>query len=265
MQEIQVEHILRRLGSSQSGQAWKDFLHGYSAIVLQVIRHFEREPDGVSDCYLFVCDQLRRNAFCRLKQYRVGGATAFSTYLRAVIRNLCIDWHRKEFGRHRVFQSVEKRSPFEQEIFQRVFEQGASIEEAFELLRPGFPNATREQVAECVEQLQAGLSQRQRWLLSVRRSTTTPHAADTDVSNGFVEVVSDGAPNPEALAAEREKQYRLRKALAQLNSGERLLLQLRYEQELTLEQVARVSGLGNAQQADRKIREILDRLRNELG
>jgi DNA-directed RNA polymerase specialized sigma subunit len=49
-----------------------------------------------------------------------------------------------------------------------------------------------------------------------------------------------------------------------MSSGDRLLLQLRYEQELTLEQVARVLHLENAQQADRRIREVLSRLRTEI-
>ena len=41
-------------------------------------------------------------------------------------------------------------------------------------------------------------------------------------------------------------------------------LNLRYEEGLTLEQVARLAGLGNAQQADRRIKEILARLREEM-
>jgi DNA-directed RNA polymerase specialized sigma subunit len=39
---------------------------------------------------------------------------------------------------------------------------------------------------------------------------------------------------------------------------------MRYEQDLTLEQVARVLGLENAQAADRRIREVLQRLRKDV-
>jgi hypothetical protein len=41
-------------------------------------------------------------------------------------------------------------------------------------------------------------------------------------------------------------------------------LRLRYEEGLTLDQAARLTGLGNAQRADRRIREILTRLREEM-
>jgi len=43
------------------------------------------------------------------------------------------------------------------------------------------------------------------------------------------------------------------------------LVRLRYEQGLTLGKVAELTGLKDAQTADRRIRSILDTLREELG
>jgi DNA-directed RNA polymerase specialized sigma subunit len=53
-------------------------------------------------------------------------------------------------------------------------------------------------------------------------------------------------------------------ALSRLDRDERLLLRLRYEEGLTLDQVSRLAGLGNAQRADRRIKEVLTRLREEM-
>lgn len=75
----------------------------------------------------------------------------------------------------------------------------------------------------------------------------------------------DPGPGPEALAARREQRRLLLQALSRLSSPERLLVRLRFEQGLSLDQVSRVTGLENAQQADRRLREVLRRLREELG
>lgn len=61
-----------------------------------------------------------------------------------------------------------------------------------------------------------------------------------------------------------ERRGALDRALDRLSKRERLLVRLRFEQELTLEQIAKLLDLGNAQRADRQIKEILARLREEM-
>ena len=53
-------------------------------------------------------------------------------------------------------------------------------------------------------------------------------------------------------------------ALAAIGVPERLLIRLRYEEELTLEQIARLSGLPDAQTVDRRIKQVLAALRKTL-
>ena len=76
--------------------------------------------------------------------------------------------------------------------------------------------------------------------------------------------IADPGPDPETLAEIGEQRAALTRALSRLEKEERLLLHLRYEEGLTLEQVAQLAGLGNAQRADRRIREILTRLREDM-
>ena len=61
-----------------------------------------------------------------------------------------------------------------------------------------------------------------------------------------------------------ESRGALGRALARLSKRERLLVRMRFEQELTLDQIARLLNLGNAQRADRQIKMILTRLREEF-
>jgi DNA-directed RNA polymerase specialized sigma subunit len=52
--------------------------------------------------------------------------------------------------------------------------------------------------------------------------------------------------------------------MAHLPGSDRLLLRLRFEQELTLQQVANLTRLGNTQRVERRIQDILARLREEM-
>ena len=76
--------------------------------------------------------------------------------------------------------------------------------------------------------------------------------------------IPDPRPDPEARAVIEERQRSLGRALARLPKRESLLVRLRFEQELTLEQIAKLLDLGNAQRADRQIKDVLARLREAL-
>src|SRR5258706_12794353 len=95
--------ILRGLTSDEAQSAWSEFLQSYAALIYQVVGFFERDTDHAADCFLFVCEHLSNNRYRRLRAFRVDGPAKFTTWLRAVVRNLCLDWHRKEFGRQRIF------------------------------------------------------------------------------------------------------------------------------------------------------------------
>jgi len=265
MADESVARILMQLQSKDSHAAWSDFLREYSQTVLQVIRRLERDPDCVSDCFLFVCEQLAHQRFRRLKRFRVRGPASFSTWLQVVVRHLCLDWRRKEFGRWRVFQSVARLSPLDQEVFRCLYDQGASVDESVLLLAPQFPAISHRKVLESVKRLENALSPRQRWLLAARQAEASDPPAVAGEDESPVETVPDLGPSPESAAILEEQQAHLQRALDGLAPRERLVLQLRFEEELTLEQIARLMALGDAQRVDRFLRQILARLRKALG
>jgi DNA-directed RNA polymerase specialized sigma subunit len=63
----------------------------------------------------------------------------------------------------------------------------------------------------------------------------------------------------------RDTKLAVVRAFAQLNSRDRLLLRLRFAESLSFVEVARLLGLKDAQTADRRIRDVLERLREKLG
>ena len=260
-EEIIVE-VLEQLRSGESPEAWTQFLQQYSGLIFHVVRHFEHNNDHAADCFQFVCEHLSEKRFRRLRQFKVDGPAKFSTWLRAVVRNLCLDWHRKEFGRHRVFKSISRLSTFDQEVFRSIYERGVPIDEAFLQLRPGFPSLTKIQLEQSVERIDKQLTTKQRWLLGARSMRNSPSTLDQ--SDSLPLSISDAKPDPEAQVLIAEKRAALGRALLRLSKPERLLVRLRFEQELTLDQISRLLNLGNAQRVDRQIRDVLARLREGM-
>jgi RNA polymerase sigma factor (sigma-70 family) len=265
MPEQSVENILQQLRSRDPHVAWTEFLEEYSVLIFQVGRYFERDLDRASDCFQFVCEKLSEDRFRRLLRFKPQGTASFSTWLRAVVRNLCLDWRRKEFGRRRPLRSISRLSIFDQEVFSCVYERGVSAEETLHLLQSKFPDVTSERVAESRDRIEQGLSAKQRWLLGIRSMRRAQGANTTfEEAEAAPLEIPDPRPDPEAQALLGERRGALDRALDRLSKRERLLVRLRFEQELTLEQIAKLLDLGNAQRADRQIKDILARLREEL-
>lgn len=265
MEDQQITRILERLGSRDAQDAWSEFLEAYSPLILQVAQIFERDPDHVGDCFLFVCEQLNQNRFRRLRRFKPGGPARFGTWLRIVMRNLCLDWRRKEFGRHRVFDVVARLTAFDRDVYSKVFEQGLSSEETLFSLRTRYPGLKQEGVDHSVESIQRALTPRQHWLLSMRHLRTEPLESESaDSKESLERQIPDPRPDPETLSLTRQQQAAVERGLDRLSKSERLLLKLRFEQDLTLREVAELLDLKDAQTADRRIREVLEKLRQEL-
>ena len=110
--------------------AWDDFLREYASMVLQVVQLFERDQDRIDDCFLFACQQLRRHRMRRLRKFDASGSASFATWLRAVVRNLCLDWRRSRFGRTRLFRSIARLPELDQEVFRCTYDRRLTENEA---------------------------------------------------------------------------------------------------------------------------------------
>jgi RNA polymerase sigma factor (sigma-70 family) len=265
MDDLQTDVLFRQLRSRDPREAWARFLELYSALLFDVARRFEREEDAVADCYLSICEQLSADGFRRLLRFRPDGPASFSTWLCAVARNLCLDWHRREFGRHRVFESVARMPALDQEIFRGVFVERLPIEDLFLKLQPRHPGMTIQCMAERARVVGQALSSRQRWLLTVRGSRGSPQASGA-AQHDEAELlrIPSEMPNPETWAGLQEERATLLRALSRLPAGERLLVKLRFARELTLAEIAKLMGFENPQAADRRIRDVVEKLRAEM-
>jgi RNA polymerase sigma factor (sigma-70 family) len=260
-----IAGILARLASREFQEAWAEFLEAYSPLILQMVRNFEREPDAVSDCFLFVCERLCEKSSRRLRAFKPGGAAQFPTWLRVVVRNLCLDWHRQEFGRHRIFQSIARLDKLEQAIFRCIFEQGFTQDECLNFLLADYPHLTMDMLEAGVERVRGALTDRQLWLAGARRHSTVPLESDQEGKPGkSAPEPADPAPTAESLLVANEQRDALEIALGRLSKPEKLLVKLRFDEELTLKDIASLLGLKDAQTADRRLRDVIEQLRRAL-
>jgi RNA polymerase sigma factor (sigma-70 family) len=264
MADPEIATILQALRSRRAQEAWVEFLRLYSPVILQVTQLSTPDRDDAADCFVFACEELSRHSFRRLLQFRPEGPATFATWLKVVVRNLYSDWRRKKFGRRRIFRSIQELPQLQREVYQCRCEEGLSADATLSLLQIRLPKLTAEDVADAEEQAHRALSSRQNWLLTIRRKAEKSFAAPADAGALLDLQIMDPSPSPETLASRHQERQRLRTAVAHLPNLERVMLRLRYEQGLTLEKVAHLTGLVDAQTADRRIKSILRRLRGEM-
>lgn len=259
-----VSPLLEALRSPNScGDAWAEFLETYSPVLFQTARACTSDDDAAADCYLYICERFSRNGFRRLLKFKPEGSASFITWLRVVARNLCFDWHRSQSGRPRPFKSLQHLSPLELEVYHRRVVRGASQEETLQQLESIFPAVSIADLSSIEARLQGSLTSRQHWILGTRKQpefSTTVAISGEGSDLGMLDA-PDPAPSQETRIADHEQQSRLERCVRSLPAQERLLVQLRFEQDLSLEEIARVCRLQDAQQVHRKLAAILKKLR----
>src|SRR5437868_1451768 len=89
------------------------------------------------DVFARVCEALREDDLRRLRAFATqqGHRARFSTWLVTVVRHLTVDWFRHRDGRRRLSTLASSLPAIQQQIIARVFTEGRSHREAYELIR----------------------------------------------------------------------------------------------------------------------------------
>lgn len=104
MTSTQPSELVRLLSAGdQASQdhAWDAFIQAFSGLLISTARIFGGDRDAAMDRYAYVLEQLRRDDFKRLRGYAADGRSNFTTWLVVVARRLCLDYHRRRYGRPR--------------------------------------------------------------------------------------------------------------------------------------------------------------------
>jgi RNA polymerase sigma factor (sigma-70 family) len=254
--------LLRRLRSADAGAAWVEFLDLYAPLIMNTAGQFEYEQDRISECFLYACAQLNDNGFRRLLKFNTAGKATFRTWLGSVVFNLCVDWHRREYGRASLLPAISALPAFDQSVYRMVIEQGMGKETCFQSLKADFPDLTRELVAKAAARVYALLTPRQRWQISVRNRGRKP--AYGDPVQGRIDRLPDPAGGPEQEAQRQQELESLQIAIARLPADQRLLLRLRFQEGLTLRKIAQLKYHGDTNATWRGVEAAVDALFQRL-
>lgn len=260
-----IDVLLEKLRAGHAREGWTEFLALYSDHIYKTARLTTGDEETAADCYLYICEQLSRRGFRRLLQFRPDGRASFATWLGVVARNLCLDWLRSRYGRQRAFRFLENLTQFENEVFRLHVQQGMSLDETLAQLKPGNPDVTAEQVDAADARIQQELSPRHRWLLQQRSAERKTISADATEEPGAAAVEpEDPNPSPELAVIAGEEMRLLGQAVARLAPEQRLLIRLRFEEDLSLVEIARLTGAGDAQRVHHRLSVALGELRKYL-
>jgi len=246
--------ILRRFSSADAGPAWTEFLDQYSPLVMKIANRFQYSQGRASDCFLFVCEQLNDNGFSRLLRFNTAGDVRFRTWLATVVFNLCVDWHRREYGRATLLPAISALPAFDQSVYRLVIEKGMDKETAFQTLRSDHPDLTREIVCKSVVRVYSILTPNQRWQITVRHHRKQPNA---NKPSQRPDALPDPKSSPENEIQKQQDLEALQAAMDRLPSQQALLLNLRFQQGLSLKKIAEMMHLGDSNRAWRQLQAAL--------
>lgn len=94
-----VRALLEADDEAAEAAAWSAFLDSYSRLILYIARRSCSTRDAAMDRYAFVLGQLRQDRYKRLRAYTADDRARFTTWLAVVVRRLCMDFHRRSYGR----------------------------------------------------------------------------------------------------------------------------------------------------------------------
>lgn len=224
--------LLQRLFSEDADvaeHAWKEFLRRYSKLFLKVVWQFERDIDAAMEKYVYVCTRLAAGGFARLRKYQPESRVAppkLSTWLTIVVKNLCVEQRRVTEGRRRLPRALQQLSAFDQKVFRLYYWKGNTPHEIAQMLE-GEADRNGLSVAAALERIEA---------LALRPSKTWITGSPTAFLP-FDERHHRRDDTPSPMADDSAFSETL---LAALTPEERLVVRLRFWEDLSAPEIATV-------------------------
>ncbi|MEZ5346457.1 MAG: sigma-70 family RNA polymerase sigma factor [Pyrinomonadaceae bacterium] len=235
------------LFQQESHRAWKLFCEKHSDFIYTMLRHMGFDYDAAMERFVYVFEKLCEDDFRRLKSVKYAGDDGDLTpWLRQVVKNLCISWAWSKNGRKRILGFVKEMSEREQRIFKLYFWQGRTPFEIYEILRLEHDqDAIIEDVFDALEKIITHLSEKKLWRLisGLSRDRKSLSLDYEDEETGLkIEPCEKNGKSPEEKLSANEEKKELNKAFNTLSTREKLVLQFRYEEGLTLGETAKNFG-----------------------
>jgi DNA-directed RNA polymerase specialized sigma24 family protein len=94
-----LARLLAARAAEERDVAWEAFVAEFSQLIHLAARRSARGYDNVMDRYTLVLESLRRDECKRLRGFGERARSGLGTWLVVVSSRLCVDYHRKKYGR----------------------------------------------------------------------------------------------------------------------------------------------------------------------
>ncbi len=230
---------------------WHEFINRFSKLILKIIWQFENDYDAVMDKYLWICGKLCCNDFSVLNKFKIGPheeTPKFTTWLVAVIRNLCVDAHRMHHGRKRIPKALLNLSAVELKIFKLYYWKGYSIEEIDHMFNAD--NACEQiDIAGSIERIETLLGGKNA-LYKEEKYNFISMSGDLDLADRSWEENND-------YSIETFERW-----IAQLSEDERLIVRLKFWENLSAKVIAQHLEIASEQKVYSILKNSLKKLRS---
>jgi RNA polymerase sigma factor (sigma-70 family) len=227
--------------------AWQHFCEKYSDFIYTILRRSGFDYDEAMERFVYVSEKLCEQDFRRLKAIKYAGNDGDLTpWLRQVVKNLCVNWAWSADGRKRLFGFVAEMPPRQQRVFQMYFWQGNTPFEIYENLRLEHDKTVElGDVFDALEEIFLHLSEKKLWRLmsNLNRMRKTLSLDYEDEETGLkLDIIDENAPNAETILQKKEIFQKLKSAFETLSTREKLVVQFRYENTMTIHEIAEMLG-----------------------
>lgn len=244
-----MELLARLLSERESApDAWKEFLQRYSNLFLKVIWQFEKDRDTVMDRYLHVCSKFAKRDFAVLRKFKQQcgkNPPKFTTWLGAVVRNMIVDAYRSAQGRRRIPKALLRFPNLDKKVFELYYWRGFTIEEIDQELGAR-TNGLNGSITDTLERLEA----------SLLRPPPNPSIAPMTIRIPY---------DDESVVMTRTEaavdQETLDRWLNHLSTDERLLIQLKFWDDLSVEEIGEVLKIASEERIQELLKNALKNLR----
>jgi RNA polymerase sigma factor (sigma-70 family) len=180
------------------------------------------------------------------------GRSSLRTYLTTVIQRLFLDYRRKLWGKWRPSAEAQRRGPLALRLEILLYREGLNFDEALETMRTNFAcPESREALAELAHALPQRISRR----------------AATEESEELAAIPAGELASPEVQAEGASTvariQESIREAMEALAPQDRIVLRMRFEDDISVADIARTLHL-DQKRLYRHIEELLDGFRKSL-
>jgi len=240
---VELELLTRLFsGGEASRAAWNDFLAAYSNLFLKIIWEMEKDRDAVMDRYLYVCTRFAEKDFAILRKFKRkhgDNPPKFTTWLGAVVRNMCVDAYRSVKGRERLPKALLRFPEGDKKVFELYYWRGMSLEEIDNHLGVS-RSGSKESVVEILERLEAQL------LRLPGHPSIEPLTRRVPLDDQHIAVAA--APSSGPIPQDTMDRW-----LSALSDEERLVVLLKFWDDLSMREIGKVLKISS----DERLRDLL--------